>query len=153
MISMFSKPAEAFPLNADGSPSRQGTPKRLHDIITEKRPTFQKVRTEATSEMVANGMMSEEEAKETEIPESTEDYFARNQHWCEQNAELHRQLVLHCRKEALEVIQNCPAEDGRSCVGCARQAVRRRYHHHPHGITFEHTRHVARIYSSACLRE
>ena len=95
MTSMFSKPAEAFPLNADGSPSRQGTPKRLHDIITEKRPTFQKVRTEATSEMVANDMMTEEEAKDTEIPESTESYFARNQHWCEQNAALHRQLVLH----------------------------------------------------------
>ena len=105
MISMFSKPAEAFSLNADGTPSsRQGTPKRLQDIINEKRPTFQKVRPQMTIEMVANNVMTEEEAKATEIAESTENYFARNQHWCEQNAELHRQLVLHCRKGALEVI-------------------------------------------------
>ena len=63
MISMFSKPAEWFPLNADGTPSRQGTPKRLQDIINEKRPTFQKVRPQVTIEMVANNVMTEDEAE------------------------------------------------------------------------------------------
>ena len=80
MISMFSGPAGAFQLNADGTPSRQGTPKRLQDIINEKRPTFQKVRPQVTIEMVANNVMTEEEAKATEMPESTASYFARNQH-------------------------------------------------------------------------